>query len=78
MSYIEQIPEEQAAGLLRELYDKDLHTDGYVANTTRAFSHRPDVLAAFRETVRLLRTHMRLRRYELVSTVAAAAIGCRY
>jgi len=78
MSYIDQIPEEQAEGPLRALYEHDLQADGYVSHTTWAFSHRPDVLAAFRETQRLVRSHLRLRQYELVTLAAAAALGCRY
>lgn len=78
MSYLQEIPDEQAAGLLREQYDQDLKKDGYVNQSTSIFSLRPDVYAFWPQIVKQLRTHMRLRSYELVTIAAARAIGCKY
>ncbi len=78
MSYLHEIPDEQASGLLREIYDQDLKEDGYVGRSTSIFSLRPDVYVAFRNMIRQLRTHIRLHSYELVTLAAARAIGCKY
>ncbi len=78
MSFLHEVPESEAAGVLRELYDLDLKDSGYVEAATRVFSNRPDVLAALRASIRQLRTHLRLRRYELVTVAAARAIGCKF
>lgn len=78
MSYIHEIPDEQATDLAREQYDQDIHEDGYIKNTTRIFSLRPDVYAVWRQMIKQLRTRLRLRPYELVTMAAARAIGCKY
>ena len=44
MSYLQIVPPEEATGEGRAMYDKDLAAQGYVANYTRAFSGRPEVL----------------------------------
>lgn len=44
MPYLPTVPPEEAAGEVKAMYDKDLAAQGYVANYTRAFSRRPEVL----------------------------------
>ncbi len=78
MTYIETVSAADAAGTLREIYDDDLKSMGYVPNYAQAMSLRPDVIAAWRELSRAIRSHMRLRRYELVTYAAALALKCRY
>jgi hypothetical protein len=78
MAYIHEILSEEGTGQLRELYDQDLNDQGYIDQSTRIFSQRPDVLADFRVAQRKVRTHLRLRRYELVTIAAARAIGCKF
>lgn len=78
MAYIETVPPEDADGLLRELYDQDVQTQGYVANYTRAMSLRPKAIAAWRQLSRAIRSTMPLRRYELVTLAAALALRCTY
>jgi hypothetical protein len=78
MTFIEMVSDEAATGTLRELYDADLASQGYIANYTRAMSARPEVIAAWRGLIGAIRPHMKLRRYELVTFAAAAALQCRY
>ncbi len=78
MADIREIPYDESTGLLREMYDEDLKDQGYIDNSTSIFSLRPDVVAAFKETIRRLRTHIRLRRYELVTIAAAKAMRCKF
>ncbi len=78
MTYIHTIPESEAAGQLHELYAADLKKDGYIANTSKTFSLRPEALAAWRNLLFTIRANMDLRRYELVTIAAAATLRCKY
>ena len=78
MAFIETIPPEEAVGLLRELYEQDLQKHGFVPNYSRAWSLRPEVLAAWRQLLAAIRSHMDARRYELVTFIAAARLRCTY
>ena len=73
---ISPVSDEDADGLLREQFDRDLQTDGYISNTSRAWSHRPDVLPMWQQLLKGIRGHLRLRTYELVTLASARAIGC--
>src|SRR5512140_14537 len=78
MAFIQTVPAEQATDKLQELYNDDLHSLGYIANYTQAMSLRPEVNAAWRNLIGTIRSRMRLRRYELVTIAAAAALRCTY
>ncbi len=76
MWLITPIADDGAEGILGELYNQDLKGDGYVSNTTRVWSYRPEVAVQWQELLRSIRSHMRLRAYELVTLAASRAIGC--
>ena len=78
MTHIETVREVDAVGVLRELYNSDLKSEGYVPNYTQAMSLRPEVIAAWRQLSKAIRSSMRLRRYELVTYATALALRCRY
>ena len=78
MTFIETIPEEQASGALARLYEQERADDGYVWNTTQAFSHRPEVLAGWNEFLKTIRANMELRRYELTTLAAARRLRSSY
>jgi len=78
MAYIRTVPENEAAGELRELYDEDIKHQGYLANYTQAMSLRPKAITAWRQLTRSIRANMRLRRYELVTLAAAVTMRCTY
>ncbi len=78
MMYIKPVPDDAAEGGLRELYDEDLKEDGYVSNTKRVWSYRPEIAAQWLKLQRAIRSNMRLRAYELVTLAASRAIGCVY
>ncbi len=78
MAFIQTVPAEQATDKLQELYNDDLSSLGYIANYTQAMSLRPEVNAAWRNLIGTIRSKMRLRRYELVTIAAAAALRCTY
>lgn len=78
MTFIRTIPPEEATGTLREQYDRDLKANGYVTNYTQALSLRPEVLVAWRGLIGAIRANMDLRRYELVTVIAASRLRCSY
>ena len=78
MTYISTVPPEKASGTLRQMYDQDLDSSGYIANYTRAMSLRPEVIAAWRNLSGAIKSNMDLRRYELVTLAAAKALRCSY
>ncbi len=78
MWHIQPIADAEAQGALRELYDQDLKDEGYIWNTTRAWMYRPEMLGTWRQVQKTIRTHLRLRTYELVTLAAARTMGCVY
>ena len=78
MSFIEEIPIEQATGAVREAYDADLKVLGYVANYTKVFALRPQVRAAWGQLIQAIRSTMDQRRYELITLAAASQLRCSY
>ncbi len=78
MSFLKSIPESEAQGNVKSLYDYDLEKKGYIANYTSLFSLRPEVLEAWRSLQGSIRKNMRLRRYELVTFAAATKLHCSY
>ena len=47
MAFIRTIPENEAAMAVREMYDTELGSRGYILNYTKVFSHRPEIMAAW-------------------------------
>jgi uncharacterized peroxidase-related enzyme len=78
MTFIETIPPEQASGAVARMYDGDRKNDGRVPNSTRAFSLRPDVHAAWKAFGDTIRGGMELRRYELATIAAARRLRSSY
>jgi uncharacterized peroxidase-related enzyme len=78
MTFIETVPEGDAAGELTQMYETDRENFGHVPNLTRAFSHRPDVYAAWRQLNGAIKGNMDLRRYELATVAAARRLRSSY
>jgi len=78
MAFIKEIPLEEATGELREAYESDLNTLGYVANYTKVLALRPKVRAAWGGLISAIRSTMDQRRYELITIAAAAQLRCSY
>jgi uncharacterized peroxidase-related enzyme len=78
MTFIETIPEDQASGLLAQMYEEERAADGYVWNNTQAFSHRPEVLGAWGRFLSTISTNMDRRRYELATLAAARRLRSSY
>ena len=78
MAFIRTVSPADAEGKLRDIYDHELHTQGYVANGTLTLSLRPDVFQAWENLLKTIRSKMRLRRFELVTIAASGALHCTY
>jgi len=78
MTFVRTVPPDEATGLVKEHYDRDLQASGYIANYTQAFSLRPEAFGAWRALIRAIRGSMDSRRYELVTVIAASRLRCTY
>ena len=78
MPYLQTVPPEEAAGEVKAMYDKDLAAQGYVANYTRAFSGRPEVLRGWLALKNAITSGMDPRLYELATVAAATTIRSSY
>jgi len=76
--FIKTVSESEAEGKLREIYEGDRKSLGYVPNHAKVFSLRPEVLEAWRAFQGSIRKNLQLKRYELVTLAAAKALNCRY
>jgi uncharacterized peroxidase-related enzyme len=78
MPYLYTVPPGEASGEAKAMYDKDLAAQGYVANHTRAFSTRPDVLRGWLALKDAITSGMDPRLYELATVATATAIRSSY
>jgi hypothetical protein len=78
MTFIKTVPIDQAEGLVYEQYKADQDSKGYVPNYNQAFSLHPEIYEAWLKLIGVVRSGMRLRRYELVTFAAAMALQCTY
>jgi uncharacterized peroxidase-related enzyme len=78
MSYLHTVPPEDATGEVKAMYDRDLAARGQVANYTRAFSGRPEVMAGWLALKDAITSGMDPRLYELATVAAATAIRSSY
>jgi uncharacterized peroxidase-related enzyme len=78
MSYLQTVPPEQAAGDLKAMYDADVNAQGYVANYSRAFSLRPEVMQGWQALKNAITSGMDTRLYELATVAAATTLRSSY
>lgn len=75
MAFIETTPPESAEGDVAAMYLRQQHAWGFVPNYAKVFCHRPAVLARWGQLLSEIRRPMDKRRFELVTFVAACALG---
>lgn len=78
MTYITTIPENEAEGATKALYEETKTKFGYLPNMAKAFSHRPQVWQAWGALLGSISSQMEPRRYELVTLAAAQALRSSY
>lgn len=77
MTYVETVPEADAAGDVAALYEEERARMGYVSNFVRAFSLRPEVLRAWQQLNGAIKARD-VRRYELATLAAARRLRSSY
>jgi len=75
MSYLSEATESDQ---IAALYAADERGQGYVANYTRVFAHRPEVYAAWQALSAAVQANMTLERYEVATIAAAQQRGSAY
>jgi uncharacterized peroxidase-related enzyme len=78
MTFIEPVPESDAPDAVARMYEGDREAFGHLPNFTKAFSHRPEVYAAWRQLNGAIKANMDLRRYELATVAAARRLRSSY
>ena len=69
MTFIRTVRPADAAGDVRDMYERQEEYWGYVPNYAKAFSHRPEALARWGRLLAELRRPTDDRRFELVTFV---------
>ena len=81
MPYIEQVPDDEATGLLRKLYDAALKRAGRVWHIVHVMSQNPRVMDAsmgFYGAVMLGPSPLSRRQREMLAVVTSKANDCFY
>ena len=76
MTFMKGIPEEEATGKVRQIYDKELKDQGFVRDVTKVFSMRPEFMEAWQTLNDALKANMEERYYELATIAATTGIRC--
>lgn len=76
--FIHTTPEDEATGEVGQMYADIRASMGHVPNFVKAFSHRPEVLAAWEGALTAIRDNMDFRRYEIATVGAARGITSSY
>jgi uncharacterized peroxidase-related enzyme len=77
MSWIRNA-EESESPAVAAAFDRDRATFGYVANYTKVFAHRPEVLTAWQGLIGSIKASMDPRTYELATLAAALRLRSSY
>ena len=78
MAFLHTVPVDRAEGDVRAMYEKTQASLGYVPNYAKAFSHRPEVMAAWSALLASISGNLDRRRYELVTLAAARGLRSSY
>jgi uncharacterized peroxidase-related enzyme len=78
MAFIDTISPDAADGDVAAMYETDVAGWGFLPNFTRAYSHRPDVYAAWRSLNGSIKANMDERRYEIATLAAARRLRSSY
>ena len=74
MAFINTTPAAEAEGDVRSMYERQQNSWGYVPNSAKVFSGRPEVLARWGRLLAELRRPMTARRFELATFAAAVEL----
>lgn len=78
MAFISTISPSEAAGPVREMYERQQRAWGYVPNYAKIFCHRPEIMKLWADLLRGIRSHIDKRRFEIVTLAAAHELHSSY
>ena len=81
MSWIGTVAESEAAGAVKEIYDKAREKRDYVGNIVKVHSLKPELMRAyqaFSHAVTFGGSSLGREREEMVAVTVAALLKCRY
>jgi len=78
MAFIETTPANEATGEVRNMYERQQKSWGYVPNYAKVFCHRPEIIGLWANMLGGIRSHVDPRRFELVTLAAAHALRSSY
>jgi len=78
MAFISTIPPSEATGEVREMYERQQKSWGFVPNYAKVFCHRPEIMKLWADLLRGIRAHIDKRRFELVTLAAAHELHSSY
>ena len=78
MPFIRMVREDEASLEVRQMYTRYLESLGYIPNYARVFSLHPQVMEAWSNLNKSIRSSLDTRRYELVTLAAARALKSSY
>jgi len=80
VTFLQTVPDDEATGEVAKIYRQEIDASGYVPESTRALTTRPDVLAAYTSFVGAIRGGFTLpaRDWRLITLVAAKHIPSTY
>ena len=78
MAFVGPTPDQEAGDRVGDMYERERAARGFVPNYARTFALRPEVYAAWQQLNGAVRSSMDLRRYEIATVAAAAALRSSY
>lgn len=78
VTFIRTVPPSEAAGPVREMYERAQKQHGHVPNWAQAFSPRPAVMDGWVALLGAIRKNLPARTYELATLAAAQALRSSY
>ena len=78
MSIVATPSEAEATGLVAELYEEDIASQGYVASHTAVMAVNPEAVRAWEGLIRTIALPLGKRRYELITLAAARGLRSRH
>lgn len=78
MSIVRTVPEDEATGVVAELYAEEIEAQGYVPSHSRMMAVNPEAARAWEALIGAIARPLGKRRYELVTLAAARALRSRH
>ncbi len=81
VAWIRTVPDDEATGFVKAVYEANIKGRGWVSNIIRSFSIRPETLRAFQNLFATLMfgpSALSRAQREMIATVVSVANNCHY